>query len=87
MTMRERMMAGKLFTDMCEGLQEEQRGKLLMKQFNDSRPDEPKKRAALMNEMFGKPCRVIREIGEQDQRYYYRDRVIDPEDLAEERRL
>lgn len=35
----------------------------------------------------GNPCRVIREIDENDQKYYYRDRPITPEDLAEERRL
>ena len=32
----------------------------------------------------GNPCRVLREIDERDQEYYYRDRKIDPEDLAEE---
>ena len=35
----------------------------------------------------GNPCRVLREIGEKDQEYYYRDRKIDPEDLKEEARL
>lgn len=35
----------------------------------------------------GNPCRVIREIGEQDQIYYYKDRVIDEDDLEEERKL
>lgn len=35
----------------------------------------------------GNPCRVIREIGEQDDIYYYKDRVIDPDDLAEEAKL
>ena len=32
----------------------------------------------------GNPCRVLREIGQKDQEYYYRDRKIDPEDLKEE---
>lgn len=35
----------------------------------------------------GNPCKVIREIGEQDQKYYYKDRVIDEQDLEEERKL
>jgi len=35
----------------------------------------------------GNPCRVLREIGEKDQEYYYRDRKIDPEDLKEEAEL
>ena len=35
----------------------------------------------------GNPCRVIGEIGEQDQIYYYKDRVIDEDDLEEERKL
>ena len=25
----------------------------------------------------GNPCRVLREIGEKDEKYYYRDREID----------
>jgi len=35
----------------------------------------------------GNPCRVIREIGERDQKYYYKDREITAEDLQEEKRL
>ena len=35
----------------------------------------------------GNPCRVLREIGEKDMKYYYRDRLIDPEDLKEEAAL
>ncbi|MFV0465572.1 MAG: sugar O-acetyltransferase [Lachnospiraceae bacterium] len=35
----------------------------------------------------GNPCRVIREINENDSKYYYKNRVIDVEDLKEERRL
>ena len=35
----------------------------------------------------GNPCKVIREIDERDDCFYYRDRPIDPEDLAEEARL
>ena len=27
---------------------------------------------------FGNPCRVVREIGEHDREYYYKDRKIDP---------
>lgn len=35
----------------------------------------------------GNPCRVLREIGPEDQTYYFRDRRIDPDDLDEEARL
>ena len=35
----------------------------------------------------GNPCRVIREIGEHDKKYYYKDREIMAEDLEEERKL
>ena len=35
----------------------------------------------------GNPCRIIREIGEKDQIYYYKDRKIDPQDLEEEKSL
>ena len=62
MTMRERMAAGKLFTDMCEGLEEERlQAKKLQKQFNDSEPDDPEHRAALLNRIFGAPCDVCIE--------------------------
>lgn len=57
MTMHERIMAGKLFTDMCEGMPEERlKAKKLMKQFNDSQPDDTEGRVRLMGEIFGKPC-------------------------------
>lgn len=35
----------------------------------------------------GNPCKVIREIGERDQKYYYKDREILEQDLEEERSL
>ena len=35
----------------------------------------------------GNPCRIIREINEDDTKYYYRDRPITRENLEEERRL
>lgn len=35
----------------------------------------------------GNPCRVIREINESDEKYYYKDRPILAEDLAEEAEL
>ena len=57
MTMHERIMAGKLFTDMCEGMPEERlQGKTLMKQFNDSHPADVEERMRLLKEIFGKPC-------------------------------
>ena len=57
MTMRERIMQGKLFTDMCEGMPEERlRAKKLMKRFNDSEPDDAEGRKALLEEILGAPC-------------------------------
>lgn len=57
MTMHERIMQGKLFTDMCEGMPEERlKAKKLMKRFNDSEPDDVEGRVKLMGEIFGKPC-------------------------------
>lgn len=54
MTMRERIMQGKLFTDMCEGLPEERLlAKKRMKRFNDSEPDDFAGRLALLGEIFG----------------------------------
>ena len=41
MSMKEKIKAGKLFTDMCEGLPEKRlRGKTLMYEFNHSHPSE-----------------------------------------------
>ncbi|MBA7802765.1 galactoside O-acetyltransferase [Citrobacter freundii] len=54
MSMRDRMKAGKLFTDMGEGLPEERlRGKELMYEFNHTRPSEVAKREILIREMLG----------------------------------
>ena len=35
----------------------------------------------------GNPCRVIRQIGERDEKYYYKDREISQADLEKEARL
>ncbi|MFD1901362.1 DapH/DapD/GlmU-related protein [Enterococcus termitis] len=35
----------------------------------------------------GNPCKVLREINEQDRAFYYRDRPFSKEDLAEVYRL
>ena len=35
----------------------------------------------------GNPARVLREINERDMEFYYKDRRIDPDDLAEEQAL
>ena len=57
MTMRERIMNGKLFTDMCEGMpQERLLAKQRMKRFNDSPPEDFDGRARLMEEIFAAPC-------------------------------
>ncbi|MDB8557930.1 sugar O-acetyltransferase [Turicibacter sanguinis] len=59
MTMRERMAAGQLFTDNCDGLAEErQNAKRRMKAFNETGPDEIQTRIQLMNEMFGKETKA-----------------------------
>ena len=51
-SMHERIMNGKLFTDMCEGMPEERtQAKLRMKAFNDTRADEIEKRLAIQKEM------------------------------------
>lgn len=57
MNMHERIMNGKLFTDMCEGMPDERlQAKKLMKQFNDAEPDDFEGRVRLLGEIFGKPC-------------------------------
>lgn len=54
MNMHERIMSGRLFTDMCEGLPEERLlAKQYMKRFNDSAPDAVSERASLMEKMLG----------------------------------
>ena len=54
MTMRERILQGKLFTDECEGLPEERTAaKKRMKAFNESGPEETEKRKALLDDIFG----------------------------------
>lgn len=55
MTMYERIISGKLFTDECEGLPEKRRqGKLAMKAFNNTSADEVEKREKLLSDMLGK---------------------------------
>lgn len=57
--MRERMAAGQLFTDNCDGLAEDrQNAKRRMKAFNETGPDEIQTRIQLMNEMFGKETKA-----------------------------
>lgn len=55
MTMRERILTGKLFTDYCEGLpQDRLTAKKRMKALNDLEPEQFEERAKLLNEIFGK---------------------------------
>lgn len=57
MTMHERIMSGKLFTDMCEGMPEERlAAKQRMKRLNDCPPEDIEARVKLLAEIFGKPC-------------------------------
>lgn len=59
MTMRERIAAGKLFTDYCEGLPEDRlRCKKAMKAFNGSEPDDVQTRLRLMQALFGKEVKA-----------------------------
>ena len=59
MTMRERMMQGKLFTDDCEGLPQERiEAKRRMKALNDLDPADLEGRKALLNKIFGKETDV-----------------------------
>lgn len=54
MTIRERMKAGKLYTDLGEGLAEERlRGKELVYDFNHTRPSEEAKREDILRQLFG----------------------------------
>lgn len=54
MTMRERIKAGKLFTDMCEGLPEDRlKAKQLQQRFNASDPADIPGRMAILEEIFG----------------------------------
>lgn len=56
MTMRERIVNGDLFTDECEGLPEDRlKAKNLMKQFNNSEPDDFEGRMKLLEAVFGAP--------------------------------
>ena len=55
MTMRERIAAGMLFTDMCEGLEEERLlAKQYQKKFNESDPANAEERIQMWKEMFAK---------------------------------
>lgn len=59
MTMRERMEKGKLFTDHCEGLDEERlHCKKAMTAFNNSAPDDIETRIKLMHELFGQETKA-----------------------------
>jgi galactoside O-acetyltransferase len=59
MTMRERIAAGKLFTDYCEGLPEDRiQAKRRMFAFNATGPDALEERVQLMQEIFGKKTKA-----------------------------
>lgn len=59
MTMRERIAAGKLFTDYGEGLPEERlHCKQTMAAFNRSEPDDVENRFRLMRELFGRETKA-----------------------------
>ena len=73
MNMHERIMNGRLFTDMCEGLPEERNAaKRRMIDFNATSPD-------TLEERF----RLLREMLHPDSGNAW----IEPEDLAEEAQL
>ncbi len=35
----------------------------------------------------GNPCRVMREVNENDRKYYYKDKAISPKDLTSSSKL
>ncbi|MEG0961500.1 MAG: maltose acetyltransferase domain-containing protein [Lachnospiraceae bacterium] len=54
MTTREKMKQGRLYTDMCEGLEQERLScKELLYDFNHSRPSKVKEREALLHKILG----------------------------------
>lgn len=56
MTMHERIMSGKLFTDMCEGMPEERlAAKQRMKRLNDCPPENIEARVKLLAEFLASP--------------------------------
>ena len=58
MTMRARIHDGKLFTDYCEGLEEDRlKAKKLMKAYNETDPEDVKGRERLLEEIMGKPVK------------------------------
>lgn len=62
MTMRERIAAGKLFTDMCEGLPEARmRAKKLQQRLNTSDPEDFEERMRILEEIFGSKCNAYVE--------------------------
>ena len=62
MTMRERIAAGKLFTDMCEGLPEDRlKAKQLQQKFNASDPADMEGRMQILSEIFGGECHAYIE--------------------------
>ena len=59
MTMRERIVAGKLFTDECEGMPEERRNcKKHMMAFNNSSAENMQDRMEAMEDLFGKKLKA-----------------------------
>lgn len=59
MSMRERIAAGQLFTDHCEGLDADRlMAKQRMKEYNETNPGELQKRYLLLQEIFGKETKA-----------------------------
>ena len=59
MSMRKRILEGKLFTDYCEGLpQDRLQAKKRMTEFNRTEPDDVEKRMSLITEIFGKETKA-----------------------------
>lgn len=59
MTMRERIVQGKLFTDYCEGLPEDRNNaKRRMKALNATGPDDLEERSKIIKEIFGREIKA-----------------------------
>ena len=93
MTEQEKMKKGYLWGDDEENMALQAHAKSIVSKFNSLPPESMDERAALLKEVFGNvgenvwivanviafgsPCKVYREINEQDEEYYFKDRRFD----------
>ena len=91
--MKEKLHTGELYFPGDEEIIKEQvKCQDLLCEYNLTKPSEAEKRTTLLKQMLGdcgegvyieapfyakNPCRVMREVGEHDREFYFRDRRID----------